>query len=464
MMHSHFRLAGRVRRLSAAALVAALATACNTEELLKVTDPDNATPGSLSDPSTLPAQRAGVISEFQVAMGAGGENGQVTMSALFTDEFVWAETFPTRFEVDVRSIQPLNGTMSGIFSSIQRARAAAARTAAQYAALNQGTNPDRAEVLALEGLTYVNLAENYCNGVPISNFTLAGEEQLGQPQTNVQLLQAAVARFDTALAVLGTQTSASAVRARNLARVGKARALLNLNQPAQAATEAALVTAGFNYQLFHSENSGRQNNGIFLPTYGFPRYSIGRPIAAGNPGGREGINGLPFRADSADPRVSNLPPRTGTPTAGLPVVGADGQTAMFYPLAHSTRSSPLTVANHTEARLIVAENLLRGGGTAFLDTLNAMRAGISLPALADPGTQAAREDLLFRERAYWLFLTGHRLGDLRRMIRQYGRGAETVFPTGAFFKGGTYGIDVNFPVPFDETNNPNFTQCTDRNP
>jgi hypothetical protein len=29
---------------------------------------------------------------------------------------------------------------------------------------------------------------------------------------------------------------------------------------------------------------------------------------------------------------------------------------------------------------------------------------------------------------------------------------------------GTYGPDVNFPVPFDEQNNPNFVQCVDRNP
>jgi hypothetical protein len=63
-----------------------------------------------------------------------------------------------------------------------------------------------------------------------------------------------------------------------------------------------------------------------------------------------------------------------------------------------------------------------------------------------------------------MFLTGHRLGDMRRLIKHYGRNSETVFPTGAYFKGGTYGVDVNFPVPFQETNNPNFTQCLDRNP
>jgi hypothetical protein len=71
---------------------------------------------------------------------------------------------------------------------------------------------------------------------------------------------------------------------------------------------------------------------------------------------------------------------------------------------------------------------------------------------------------LFDERAHWLYSTGHRLGDLRRLIRQYGRGTESVFPTGAYFKGGSYGGDVNFPVPQPEENNPNFAQCLDRNP
>jgi len=61
-----------------------------------------------------------------------------------------------------------------------------------------------------------------------------------------------------------------------------------------------------------------------------------------------------------------------------------------------------------------------------------------------------------------MFSTGHRLGDLRRLIRQYNRPENTVFPTGVWFKGGPYGSDVNFPIPFSETNNPNFVQCTDR--
>src|SRR5690606_40849192 len=38
-----------------------------------------------------------------------------------------------------------------------------------------------------------------------------------------------------------------------------------------------------------------------------------------------------------------------------------------------------------------------------------------LPPLEDPGTDEARVDLLFQERAYWLFLTGRRHADMRRL-------------------------------------------------
>jgi hypothetical protein len=56
-----------------------------------------------------------------------------------------------------------------------------------------------------------------------------------------------------------------------------------------------------------------------------------------------------------------------------------------------------------------------------------------------------------------------RLGDLRRLIRQYGRTQDKVFPTGTFFKTNTaYGDDVNFPVMREELANPEFTGCTNR--
>ncbi len=160
-----------------------------------------------------------------------------------------------------------------------------------------------------------------------------------------------------------------------------------------------------------------------------------------------------------------------TPKAWLVFPGAANPT-----LAH--RSSAVTVATGAEASLITAEAQLQRGDTAgMLATLNALRATpptyflvngatlAPLAALPAPAGPAAAVDLLFSERAHWLWLTGHRLSDLRRLERQYGRPDNQVFPTGAYFKNGlSYGTDVNLPIPFDEENNPNFTACLDRLP
>jgi hypothetical protein len=121
-----------------------------------------------------------------------------------------------------------------------------------------------------------------------------------------------------------------------------------------------------------------------------------------------------------------------------------------------------------EARLIEAEAALQTNPVAALTILNALRsnaalltlrgyAANSLPPLVLQATTAAQVDQLFKERAYWLFLTSHRLGDMRRLIRQYQRTPESIFPTGPYFKGGTYGTDVNSPVPQREQNNANYT-------
>jgi starch-binding outer membrane protein, SusD/RagB family len=85
-------------------------------------------------------------------------------------------------------------------------------------------------------------------------------------------------------------------------------------------------------------------------------------------------------------------------------------------------------------------------------------------ALPTPANQADAVSLFFREKAFWTFGRGQRLSDLRRLVRQYKRTADQVFPTGTYFKGGVpYGTDVNLPVTDNERTNPNFHGCTDRN-
>jgi hypothetical protein len=127
------------------------------------------------------------------------------------------------------------------------------------------------------------------------------------------------------------------------------------------------------------------------------------------------------------------------------------------------------VADGIEARLIEAEAQLqagnRSGMTTILNDLRRNAISPSLPNLSTPGSTEAATDQLFSERAFWLYATGHRLGDMRRLIRQYQRPADTVFPVGDYHKGGgIYGEDVNLPIPIEERNNPNSAGCLDRNP
>ena len=71
--------------------------------------------------------------------------------------------------------------------------------------------------------------------------------------------------------------------------------------------------------------------------------------------------------------------------------------------------------------------------------------------------------MVFAERAMWMYMTIHRWGDLRRLIRQYGRTQDKVFPTGAYFKGGAYGSQiVAEPLPA-ELNHPAYKGCLDKN-
>ena len=172
--------------------------------------------------------------------------------------------------------------------------------------------------------------------------------------------------------------------------------------------------------------------------------------------------------------------------------GFDGETELFLTTKYSDRGSPTPLAVGTEARLIQAEAALAAGDVGgLLSNLNDARANAltysadgapgspplaSPPALTSadvPSSGSGRQDLLFTERALDLFLTGHRLGDMRRLIWQYGRTVDAVFPIGPYEPtnsskaGANFGADVNLPIPQEESNNPLFLKgsnatCIDR--
>jgi len=423
-----------------------LAAACNPNRALDVKDVDVVSPGQLNDKSALPTLRNGVLSTFQLAFSGGadlangGHEGQATMSGLLGDEFLNAESFPDRISVDQRDIIPSNLSLVALFLDLSRARASADFASSQYNKLDAGA-VGQSEVLSLAGFSYILFGENYCSGVPFSTIDAGGNITYGDPQTRDEVLQIAVAKFDSAITIATTQADADLL---NLARVGKARALLDLARFADAAAAATAVPTTFEYLVRSSSNSLRQNNGIWNYTANTFAFSVPE---------REGGNGLPYLS-AKDPRLEVV--ATGQR-------GFDRATPFNLQLKYPDLQSNVVLASGIEARLIQAEAQFRAGtpGPAMA-TLNAIRAIAGLAPLADPGNDVGRTNLLFRERAFWMWGTAHRLGDMRRLVRQYSRTQDSVFPVGEYHKGGEYGDDVNFPVSSDERNNPKFTGCIDR--
>ncbi|MGH7720516.1 MAG: hypothetical protein ACREON_16920 [Gemmatimonadaceae bacterium] len=456
MTHRDFHRArsggsGRLLPLLALAATVPLA-ACDLDRVLDVNDPEVATPGSLTGKSALPTILAGALGDFAVAYsGSNGGNpvgigneGLVNFSGLLADEFLNTETFTDRIDIDSRQIQHDNGSLDAVMLSAQRARASADRGVERFAEFDPNTT-GHATVLNLSGLMYVLLGENFCSGVPTSSISDAGSITYGEQEDTDQMWARAIARFDAALAI----TAASADQ-QNLAKVGKGRALLNAGDRAGAAAAVAGVPLAFNFVIDHTTNTIRQNNGVFAFSTQQERWGVPQS---------EGTNGLNFQG-AGDPRVQSM----RTPATN---VGFDGVTPIFFQQKYTNESADALVASGLEAELIRAENLLATSPAAWLTALNTLRAappaytGVTAPLapLADPGSPTARENLHFRERAFWLYLTAHRLGDLRRLTRDYSRGAETVFPTGSYHKGGVYGSDTSLPITIGEDSNPNFAGC-----
>ena len=453
-----------------AVLVLLAGAACSPGDLLDVDNPDIIDPTQVSSPQGLAALHAGALGDFSMAVvgNNGGTEGQILVSGSFTDELGNSETFPTRKEYDQRGpIDLKNGTLLAVFRNLHQARRSAERAAAALKEFSAtpATDTRIAETYSLAGYTYIAMGENYCSGVPVSEAEIDGSLTFGDPLSTADLFTRAIERFDSALAYPASSTVTS------LAKIGKARAQLNLGQQAAAAATVAGIATTFSYNLTHTIALGRQQNGMFVFINQNERFSVANV---------DGGNGLNFRAAN-DPRV---------PWARIPAndVGFDNATPQYDQGKYASETAVTPIATGVEARLIEAEASLKAGTADWLTILNTLRAtsGLtptvfpaSFPAafpalgqLTDPGTQAGREDLLFRERAFWMYLSGHRLGDLRRLVRQYGRSANAVFPGGGGAqyvidgnpKGGVFGSEVNLPVPFDEINNPNFTQCINRDP
>ena len=440
----------------------ATVVACNgvTDSLLEADDPD----------LILPENTHSLAGALAVANGALGRLNGATggvrwlIVGLLADEWASSSSDVGTTEIDQRAIKTSNG--AAFLRPLYQVRTAAN----QAIGLLRDFAPTRTsligEMFFTRGFAELELAADYCNGIPLSDGA-ADPAVFGEPLSVLEVFDAAVSSFDSALAVT-TGTDAQSLLVVRASRVGKGRALLGMGDFVAAAATVANVPTSFAYQRTFSLTTG--SNGIWDLGFNQGRFTVADSVEGNN---RDIVvpNVLPF-ASAKDARLPVVDTKLSTPA-----FGQDGATILRTTTLYD-RLTPIDIVNGIDARLIEAESALKAGNVAsWLATLNGLRTGpgrvtavgtvtlgaTALVPLLDPGTLEGRVHLTFRERAFWTFGRGQRLGDLRRLVRQYGRASAKVFPVGPYYKGGLYGSDVNLPVVDEETHNPKFRGCLDRN-
>lgn len=416
-------------------------TAC---DLTDVTNPTKLEEGDIATPTGADLMRRAALRELYAAAVVGAE-----YSGLLADEFydMQPSTLQPQGVLDLRQSLAFIGSsaeFTALYSGWQEVRRAA--TLAMSRIEESASTARRASGLGLmytaRGYAAVRLGEDFCPGFPLhelDGYTLV----FGQPLTTTDaVLERALADLDSAVVL-----AADSARILNFARVVRGRTLLGLARFANAATAVEAVPTSYAMQAEYGLDA--QYNGIYNGLWFLMDPCCG-PI--GSVADLEGGNGLNF-VSAGDPRVQTVSVQiwNGTPR--------------YRPTKYSTWDAPMVLASGIEARLIQAEAALKAGSSSWLNILNDLRAtqiSPALPPLTDPASPDGRVDLLFRERSFWLFGTGQRLSDLRRLMRQYGRSAETVYPTGIHIGGETYGTatSMRFPVSSEAAFNPAVIGCT----
>jgi starch-binding outer membrane protein, SusD/RagB family len=466
MQHIH------ARRLAGGVLALGVFILGGCDSLLEPQQPGVISPETIQSAGATGAQAlyVGAIGRFQNWTGGGGGGNSQNVwiySDLLTDVWKTSDTFTQRINMDRRAVDNNDAEVSGVYSSATQSRGFYRDALRSLREFRPNEPWKQAEMYFFLGFTEMNMGEVFCNGIPFGE-TVNGVVTYTDPISNQETFALALTHLDSAI-TLASGTDAASLRIRRAAMVAKGRTLVNMARFADAVTAIGGVTGvptSFQYILTFSQTT--QSNAIWSSNINTVRHVVGDSVSLVNGTPQLIRNAIPF-GSANDPRVPvdgayNVNTRTGfdgsTPFVGQKIWG---------------REDPIVIVSGIDARLIEAEARLQVDDYAGMMTiLNKLRtdgqllgnfAVPTMTALAVPTTKAAAIDIFFREKAFWQFARGTRLGDLRRLMRQYGRAEADVFPEGGFHKTPfTFGDDVNLPVTDNEKTNPKFQGCTDRLP
>lgn len=438
----------RVATLVATFVAAASLAGCG--DWLTVTNPGAIENPALDNPGYLQLMYDGAVGDFQPAYA-----WTAFFSSSFTDELRMHHSYFENLEMDQRRVTENNGTYQlSVFNGLHRARFMADSVAGRFHSIlgDTATNDLRlAKLYGYAGYAWALLGENICET------RINAEGAALQP---AGLFAGAIDRFDAAISAAATARTAAAnitsaeVRNRviagadsvtNMARVGAARASLNLGDDAAAIAYASAVTPAYDDpEAFRFDSHYRQGD-----SFGQTRRS-GNPfwefISAG--GSWVSLSGTGYE-ELGDPRIPHGSEPTGTADGSARWVprsppsfstydgSADG--ALFV------STSSIRLASAMEARYILAE--AQGNTAANVDFVNDQRAIGSQPPLVNP-TDAEYVAALREQRLREFFLDGHRLGDLRRYEAVHG---DDLWPAGEMYgTTTTFGDQKCWPTPVSE--------------
>ncbi|HEY0970576.1 MAG TPA: RagB/SusD family nutrient uptake outer membrane protein [Gemmatimonadales bacterium] len=411
----------RGRHVLALCLALVASTACDrVDELLTVETPSRLSESSLLVPENASLLVTSAAGDFQCAYGA-----YAVASGLAAGELTDASETAARWSYDRRAVLPTDALYSsggctgiGVYTPINTARYTNDQILTKLQEWTDEQVADRQRLIAqaatFSGYSLLLLGEGFCSAA------IDGGEEL----TSAQILDSAVARFTIAIETAG---AIGAQNLLNLARVGRARALLDNGDAAGAAADAALVPVGFVYDLQSNDVASRYANRVAAQ-------NLGGAVTVAAAYRNLTVQGAP------DPRV---------PVVDSGEIAGDDITPLFYQQIYTNTTSPMRLASGVEAQLILAE--ARGGaeGIAILNALRA-REGVELPPLT-AAEEADFTGTLFSERARELFLQGTRWYDLRRANLPL-----VPAPGTPYAKGGTYGDQRCWPLPdVERLSNPN---------
>ncbi|MEO7455004.1 MAG: RagB/SusD family nutrient uptake outer membrane protein [Gemmatimonadaceae bacterium] len=403
-------------------------SACN--KILDVENPGSVPAESLVDPALAPALAAAAIQTLQCgamqyAITAGMLSGEYLSANGFVDNHPWEWRGVVEIKGAPGSCTYGRGTTAmGFYTPLQQARFqlddAFNRLEAFTDAQVQGRALLMAQMRAYGGYADLLLGEGMCE-MTMDN---------GPKMTRAEVFAAAEARFTDAI------TRATAVNDQsvlNMARVGRARARLDLKNLAGAASDAGAVPAGFVRNAEFTEGGAAQReNRIYNLTIRNDYLSVSAPYR------NLTVNGI--AGTVPDPRVK---------VQDAAKKANDGVTPLWrqQKFIAQTGGTPIPLASWAEAQLILAEAT---GGQAGLDAINRVRTANGVPVITDPApTGQAFTDLVLEERRRQLFSEGQRYGDMLRY--------NLPFVKGTTLRGNTYSDLTCVPLPDVETrNNPNF--------